>query len=864
MFICVNNLIQTELNVEEVLLLPEPLYYKSLNSNLLKINDRSSILTNLPKEDLSIIDQFQEQLKEFGFKEKLSVNYDLEYSQAPNENSILELCEGYFPKLEIKHLMQGKCANEQGYIIVSNESRLYIQADSMQGLFYGIQTLIQLLNSNSNKELLPQIAIIDFPLLEIRGVSDDISRGQAATVENLKKFIKTLSHFKINHYYLVYMQDMFKFEDHPEIGKGRGRYSKEEIKDLFKFAKDHFVELVPIFQTIGHWENILHNEKYWQYGEFPGSNSLNISNEEIYPLLENMIKDLSEVFKSEYFHIAADESWDVGKVASKDYIEKIGIGKAYLNHYKKVYEIVKKYGYKKIVIYHDILCKYEEILDGLPKDMIVMYWKYNTKENHPLIEKIKNFKLPFIVSPSIIDYNRIFPSLARSEKNMTNLIKNGFKNGTIGEITSSWGDYNNKEIRENRFYGFIYSSQVGWNPIKGVNILHYWKSLITHFFGIYDESLFKVIKILRFIEVDKRLHIRPTSYYTHFFGHPYNKQSSKYKKNLKTTKFESVIKDMDEIITICKDLETKVVRNKENLLNLAFIAKHIKFYCKKRINSKKLVDFSPKRAKYEFKLQTIKEIENLIKDLTSLLEEYELLWMSVAKEEGFESIKTKYLWLLEFYKNKVEEIKNNNEWQDPNIPSETIYLDAKKKHQISTTYYKKIIIVSEEIETAYLQVIAGTFAKVNVNDNHIGHVITRHSLNYVILENNIKIFDIKKHLKIGDNLIIIENTDYTGGVGLINIYGEIKLKSSQIIQIKSDRTWLGVRNLEEQWKRVRSFGSPPEITGGLCYPDFENNRHSLESDMMTTFNALIGRIPKILYWALKLVMKLFNRYNILE
>ncbi len=38
----------------------------------------------------------------------------------------------------------------------------------------------------------------------------------------------------INHYYLVYMQDMFKFEDHPEIGKGRGGYSKEEIKDLFK------------------------------------------------------------------------------------------------------------------------------------------------------------------------------------------------------------------------------------------------------------------------------------------------------------------------------------------------------------------------------------------------------------------------------------------------------------------------------------------------------------------------------------------------------------------------------------------------------------------------------------------------------
>jgi hypothetical protein len=864
MFICVNNLIQTDEIVEDILLLPEPLHFKLLTSNLLKISEKASILTNLPKEDLFIIDQFQEQLKEFGFNKELTVNQDPEYIKEFDENLILELCENYFPKLEIKKLMQSKCAFKQGYMIVTNESRLYIRADSLQGLFYGIQTLIQLLNSNSSKELLPKIVILDFPRLEIRGVSDDISRGQSATIENLKKFVKILSHFKINHYYLVYMQDMFKFENHPEIGRGRGAYSKKEIRDLFRFAKDHFVELIPIFQTIGHWENILHNEIYWQYGEFPGSNSLNIANEEIYPLLDYMIKELSEVFKSEYFHIAADESWDVGKVGSKDYIEKLGIGNAYLKHYKKVYEIVKKHGYKKIVIYHDILCKYEEVLEELPKDMIVMYWKYNTKEKHSILERIKEFKLPFIVSPSIMDYNRVFPSLVRSEKNMTNLIKNGFENGAMGEITSSWGDYYNKEIRENRLYGFIYSSQIGWNPLKKVNIINYWKSLLTHFFGIYDDRLFKIIKILMSIEVEKRLHTRPTFYYNHFFGHPYNKNSSRYKKNLKTTKFESVIKDMDEIITICQDLETKVLRNKENLLNFAFIAKHIKFYCKKRINSKKLVDFSPKMAKKNYKLQAIKEIESLMKDLTSLLKEYDFLWKNVAKKEGFDLIKTKYLWLLEFYTNKIEEIKNDNDWQDPNIPSETIYLDAKNKHQISTTYYKKIINISEEIETAYLQVIGGIFAKVSVNNNHVGHVITRHSLNYVILENNIKIFDIKKHLKMGENIFTIENTDYSGGVGMINIYGEITLTSREKIQIKSDKTWLAVRNREEQWKKVRSFGSPPKMIGGLCYPDFENNRHSLESDMMTTFNALIGRFPKKLYWFLKLIMKLFNRYNIIE
>ena len=110
----------------------------------------------------------------------------------------------------------------------------------------------------------------------------------------------------------------------------------------------------------------------------------------------------------------------------------------------------------------------------------------------------------------------------------------------------------------------------------------------------------------------------------------------------------------------------------------------------------------------------------------------------------------------------------------------------------------------------------------------------------------------------------IENKDYNGGIGPINIYGEIKLKSGQIDIIKSDKSWLGARNHDGPWKIVKSFGSPPKVTGGLCYPDFEHRIHSLESDMMTAFNALIGRIPRKLYWVLKIVIKLFYRYDILE
>jgi len=864
MFICLENLTKTELVHSEIFLVPQPQYFKLIDENLLQFSKNSLISSDLPSKYLFIVDQFQEQLELLGFETKLELTKKREEITLLNQKFVMENCRKHFSELNFGTLMKNKNKIEQGYIIISDKENLWIEAESPQGIFYGVQTVIQLINSTPNKKSVNKVAIIDYPLLEIRGVSDDISRGQVATIENLKKFIKELSHFKINQYYLVYMQDMFKFKNHPEIVKNRGSYSKEDIIELFEYAKNHFVELIPIFQTIGHWDNILHNQNYWRYGEFPASNSLNIANDEIYPLLEEMIGELSEVFKSEFFHIAADESWDVGKLASKEYINEIGIAKAYLKHYKKIYDIVKKHGYKKIIVYHDILYKYEEVLQGLPQDMIIMYWKYNTKESHPIFDKLKEFNLPIIVSPSIMDYNRIFPSITKAENNIRNLITYAYPRGITGEITSSWGDYKNKEIRENRIYGFIFSAEVGWRASKDINLLRFWKGMLLHFFGLNDPKLLSIFNNFRLLLDKNKLHTRPMNYYTHFFSHPYNKKSKLYRRNIKVSGFDSLISTMNNIINDCDELEQKVFKNKINIRNLAFIAEHIKFYCKKRINSKKLVDYNPKRVKNEYKNYIIKEVGALKKDIMNLLSKYEHLWLRCAKVEGFESIKQRYLWLIRFYDKKIEDIKNLNDWENPNIPSESIYLDSKKRHQLYTTFYKKSVKIEDNIEQAHIQVISGIYAKISINNSYVGYVITRHTLNYVTLENNIGLFTIRDYLRKGENVISVENTDFIGGIGPINIYGEVKLALGDTIQIKTDKTWLGKRNESEEWKNVKSLGRPPKATGGLNYPDFNSNLHSKENDRVADFNHLIGRAPKKLFWLLKLVMKLFHRYDIIE
>jgi hexosaminidase len=857
MFLCIENLIPSDAQIEEISIIPNPRNLKLIEGGSIKIGANSSISHDLPLDSVYLIDDLMEHFLNNGLNSKIPVKNDDNYDY----DKILKLCEANFPNklAEIKN--QG-LFKTQGYILAISDNNIHIIGDSSQGIFYGIQSLLQILQSYNDQFIWHQLIIIDYPQLKIRGISDDISRGQAPTLENLKKFISILSHYKINQYYLVYMQDMYQFKNHREIWEGRGAYSKEELKSLIEHARKCFIDIIPIFQTIGHWDNILFHENYWKYGEFPGSNSLNIANEEIYQLLDEMIEELSEVFDSKYFHIAADESWDVGRGKSKTYIQKVGIDKAYLTHYKKVIDIVKKRGFEKVIIYHDILHKHESVLKNLPKDIIVMYWKYNLKESHPIIDLLNTHDFPILVSPSIWDYNRIFPNISNFEKNVSNIAAYGYARNIEGIVTSSWGDYKNKELRENRIFGFIYSAEVAWNPRTPVNRLQFWKSVFNKLFGSKD--ILKIFNKIREIQDKKKLRVRPTFYYNHFFSHPYRKNTKGFRRSLRTSQFSKLIKELRDIINTCSPMLENQDKNHLLLRSLIFVLQHMQFYCSKRINSKKLVNFNIKRTNKAILNIIIKETENLKSQLENLLLEYEDLWLKMAKPDGFKSIKQQYLWLIQFYDDKIHELSERKKWEDPNIPSESIYLQDKKNDSIHATSFKKVILLNEKVKEAHIQVIAGTYCETYINGSLIGYVITRHTLNYVMQENNIKIFNITINLKKGENTIILKNTDYIGGMGIVNLYGEFILESGEKIQLKTDKSWLGLREALGEWKKVKSFGNPPKLTGNLNYPDFNKGLHSKENEYVASFNTIFSKTSPKIWWLIKILVKIFNRYDVLE
>ncbi|RMD96509.1 MAG: hypothetical protein D6814_11235, partial [Calditrichaeota bacterium] len=248
----------------------------------------------------------------------------------------------------------------EGYVLQISKQGVVVIGGSSRGLFYGVMTLIQVIEQ-AKQPRLPGMQVRDWPALRFRGVSDDISRGQVSTLAHFKKIVRFLAKYKMNTY-MLYLEDMFRFKKYPQIGQGRGALTAEETKELQAFAKNYFVEIIPIFQTLGHYENILNQPEFMHLAEFPGAASLSPAKPAVYDFLQDLIDEIAPVFESPYFHMGADESWDVGKGASRALVERYDIATVHARHYQKVAAMLRKH-HKKVLMYGDIILQHPTILN---------------------------------------------------------------------------------------------------------------------------------------------------------------------------------------------------------------------------------------------------------------------------------------------------------------------------------------------------------------------------------------------------------------------------------------------------------------------------------------------------------------------
>jgi hypothetical protein len=751
--------------------------------------------------------------------------------------------------------------NEEGYNLEIFGNRILIYSIYEKGLFYGIQTLIQLIKnvylldpnsrrvskSSIDKLILPEIEIKDVPDLKIRGVAQDLSRGQVFTVENAKRYIKILSHYKMN-FYCAYIEDMFAHPNHPLIGKDRGALTPEEIKEIDLFAKERNVEFVPILECFSHTDNILINKEYEDLGEFPGAQCFNISNPDIYPFINDYISEMSKAFSTEYFHIGCDESFDLGKYKSKDFIRENGKGKVLADFYNKVYDMCRENNNRHVIMYDDIVRRDEYLLEHVNKDVILMYWYYGRKKKESKIKKFVKAGYRVIVSPSMMNWQRNFPDNISSNKNIMNLIKGAYKyrnHGCLGVLTSTWGDARYYSLRENEIFGAILTGAMAWK-VSDFNLIELRKNYGFLFFGINKDNIEKFNDLFTMLSSSSFYYYRfnflkllPPIFYTHLFKHPFSKQ--KYKPPFK--KYKKLGDMAFKCLEKYPELESQVIFEKENFECLKFGAE-LAYYLKEKIDTSKRVAellHNSEISENDIK-RAEKNINSTKEKIEYLKENYEKLWLRAAKRPCLDVNLSLFDFVINCYDEKIKQIKGKDYYRDPYLPSEWIWVhETKCPH--TPRYFRSIIEINQPVEKAILQGIACNHMKIHVNGEFIGEVKSRLSLSILPIINRVQTFDITKNLKKGKNIIAIEAFSYEDYKGAINIYGQIKLKNDIILEIITDKSWssnkkeifknqewLKLEFDDSKWKGVKSYGRPPKLNGDIFKPNLLEGEKSTTQD----------------------------------
>ncbi len=252
-------------------------------------------------------------------------------------------------------------------------------------LFRSVLLSAELINDGVDRE------ICEEEQFRRKGVMIDLSRAGVMTVDALKNYMEYMALFGLNAL-MLYMEDVYEVEELPYFGYMRGRYSKEELKEIDRYGLLYGIEVIPCIQTLGHFEQYL---KWNEAKDFRDTSTVIMpGTEESLAFVEKLLSTVSECFTTNLIHLGMDEAWGMGR---GNYLKKYGYENGahlFCDHLAKVKKLADKYNFKPMIWsdmyfrlasaeekYYDENVEFSDyVKDMVPKDVMITYWDYYHKD----------------------------------------------------------------------------------------------------------------------------------------------------------------------------------------------------------------------------------------------------------------------------------------------------------------------------------------------------------------------------------------------------------------------------------------------------------------------------------------------------
>ena len=367
--------------VEELSIIPVPLKAE-LQGGAFVVNGQTQVWIDAPEADKQIL---QEYLASSPLKLTVA-------TEMPTSNAIVLKQVEELPGVN----------NAEGYVLTSTKKGVDIQAKTGAGLFYGVQTLLQMA-SEANKVAFGTIT--DEPRFEYRGMMLDVSRHFFG-LDFVKKQIDAMAYYKLNRLH-IHLTDAagwrIEIKKYPRLtnfaawrtgkdwkewwngdrkyveegseGAEGGYFTQDQCREIVEYAKKHYITVIPEIEMPSHSEEVLTAYPELSCTHVPYKQAdFCVGNEKTFEFLENVLLEVMEIFPSEYIHVGGDEaskkSWETCPLCQarmkKEGMKEIDELQSYL--IKRMEKFLNEHGRN--------LLGWDEILEGgLAPNATVMSWR---------------------------------------------------------------------------------------------------------------------------------------------------------------------------------------------------------------------------------------------------------------------------------------------------------------------------------------------------------------------------------------------------------------------------------------------------------------------------------------------------------